>query len=171
MELARDEPGMARKLDHLDEPAALGGAEVGDPALAGDAAGEDLALPAARSETAGDEYAVDLLELRDRLLERHVLRVDPAQADVHAVVDARVLERLVDRQVRVVELHVLADERDLDLARALADAARQVAPVAEVEAVGEQAELLADEVVEPLLLQRLGHEVHVRDVLVRDHRF
>ena len=91
-------------------------AEVRDAALARDAAGEDLALPAARAEAAGNEHAVDLLEQRGRLLERHALGVDPAHAHAAAVVRAGVLERLVHREVRVLELHVLADERDLDLA-------------------------------------------------------
>ena len=85
--------------------------EVRNPALTGDAAGEDLPLPAARSEAAGDEHAVDALELGLGLFERHALGVDPADADAAAVMDARVLQRLVDREIRVVELHVLADER------------------------------------------------------------
>ena len=38
-------------------------AEVRDRVLARDAAGEDLALPAARAEAAGDEDAVDAGEL------------------------------------------------------------------------------------------------------------
>ena len=86
-------------------------AEVGNLPLAGDAAGEDLALPAARAEAAGDEDSVHVLELLRRLLERHPLRVDPAHAHRAALVQPRVLQRLVHRQVRVVELHVLADER------------------------------------------------------------
>ena len=53
--------------------------------LAGDAAGEDLPLPPARAEAARDEHAVDLLELVDGLLERHVLGVDPADMDAAAV--------------------------------------------------------------------------------------
>ncbi len=53
-------------------------AEVRDAALAGDAAGEDLALPAARPEAAGHEHAVDLVELAAGFLERHALGVDPA---------------------------------------------------------------------------------------------
>ena len=59
------------------------------PALARDAAGEDLPLPAARAEAAGDEHAVDALELGLRLLERHALGVEPAHAHAAAVVDAR----------------------------------------------------------------------------------
>src|SRR5262249_44401224 len=89
-------------------------AEVRDLALARDAAGEDLPLPAARTEAAGNEHAVDLLEQLDRLLERHVLGVDPAETNAAPVLEPRVLQRLVDGEVRVLELHVLADERDLD---------------------------------------------------------
>src|SRR5206468_318672 len=91
-------------------------AEVRDAALARDPAGEDLALPAARAEAPGHEHPVDLLELGLRLLERHPLGVDPAHVHRTAMVDAGVVERLVDREVGVLELHVLADERDLYLA-------------------------------------------------------
>ena len=45
-----------------------------------------------------------------------------------AVVDARVLERLVHREVGVLQLHVLADERDLDDARAARRCARSARP-------------------------------------------
>ena len=69
---------------------------------------------------------------RARLLERHVLGVDPADDDVAAVVDAGVLERLVDREVGVVELHVLADERDLDRSRRVAEPLDELVPLAEV---------------------------------------
>ena len=48
--------------------------------LARDAAGEDLPLPAARAEAAGDEHAVDGVEQLGGLLVRHVLGVDPAHA-------------------------------------------------------------------------------------------
>ena len=113
-------------------------------------AGEDLPLPAARAEAARDEHAVDLLELARGLLVRHVLRVDPADANARAVVDARVLQRLVHGEVRVVQLHVLADERDLDLLVELAAALGQLAPLAEVGGRGVEPELLADERVEAL---------------------
>ena len=143
-------------------------AEVWNAALAGDPAGEDLALPAARAETPGYEHAVDLLELGLRLLERHSLGVDPAHVHRAAVVDTGMIERLVHRQVGVLELHVLADERDLDLAVSLANSLGQLQPLAEIGLLCGQAELLADERVETLLLQRRGDEVEVWDVLVRD---
>ena len=71
-------------------------------------------------------------ELGARLVERHVLGVDPADVDVAAVLDPGVLERLVHREVRVVELHVLADERDLDRLPPLAEPLDQLVPLAEV---------------------------------------
>ena len=107
-------------------------AEVRDLLLARDAAGEDLPLPAARAEPARDEHAVGLLELVHGLLVGHVLGVDPAHVHAAAGVDARVLQRLVHGEVRVVELHVLADERDLDVLAQLARALDQLAPLAEL---------------------------------------
>ena len=68
------------------------------------------------------------------------------------MVDAGVIERLVHRQVGVLELHVLADERDLYLAVALADPLRQLQPLAEIGLLRGQSELLADQRVEPFLL-------------------
>ena len=65
--------------------------EIRDLAFARDAAREDLPLPAARTEPSGDEHAVDFLEQVDRLLERHVLGVDPAEVDLGAVLETRVL--------------------------------------------------------------------------------
>ena len=89
--------------------------------------------------------------------------------DAAAGVDARVLERLVDGEVGVVELHVLADERDLDRLAALAEPLDEVVPLAEVGVGRVDPELLADEPVEALLLHRLRHEVDVGDVDRGDH--
>src|SRR5687767_9078465 len=86
------------------------------------------------------------------------------------MVDARVLERLVHGEVRVLELHVFAHERDLDLALAAADALDELVPLPEVGLVLGKAELVADERVEPLFSERLWNEVDVAYVLVRDYR-
>ena len=82
---------------------------------------------------------------------------------------AGVLERLVHGEVRVVELHVFADQRDLDLVVQLGDPLGQLAPVGEVGLARRKAEALADEGVEPLRRETLGDEVHVRDVGGREH--
>src|SRR3984893_689981 len=145
-------------------------AEVRDPALARNAAGCALALPAARTEAAGDKDSVHALELPRRLREPHVLGVDPLDAYVAAVVDPCVLERLVHGEVGVVQLDVLANERDRDLALALGESIGELLPLAEVEAADRKAEPRADELVEPLGAEDVRHEVDVRDVRTCDHR-
>ena len=145
-------------------------AEVRDLALACHAAGEDLPLPASGAEASGNEHAVDLLELAHRLLVGHVLGVHPADANPRAVMDACVLQRLVHGEVRVVELHVLADERYLDLLLEVAAALRQLAPLPELGGAGLEVELLADERIEALCLQVLRHHVDVGHVGRADDR-
>ena len=79
-----------------------------------------------------------------------------------------VLERLVDREIRVLELHVLADERDLhDLAPAV-HPLQQLVPVGQVAAREIEAEPLADEPVEAFPLEHARHLVDVRHVRARD---
>ena len=70
-----------------------------------------------------------------------------------------------------MELHVLADERDLDLALALADPLGQLEPLAEVgrRRVGSPS-FSQTSSSRPSRLERLRDEVDVGDVLVRDHR-
>ncbi len=143
--------------------------QVRDLALTRNTTGEDLPFPAARSETARDEDAVHLLELPYRLLVRHVLGIDPAHANPTARVNAAVLERFVHREIRIVELQVLADQRDLYLLPQLAAPFGELAPLAEVGGRHVEAELLAHEGVETLRLQRLGDEVDVGDVGRSDH--
>src|SRR5712691_10611187 len=111
---------VTRELGHRDvHPEA--DAEIRNLPLARDAAREDLPFPPARAEAAGNKDAVDLFEQPGRFLERHSLRVDPAYAHRAAVVRAGVLEGLVNREVCVLQLDVLADECDLDDGVALLD--------------------------------------------------
>ena len=87
-----------------------------------------------------------------------------------AVVQARVLQRLVHGEVRVLELHVLADERDLDELALLVDALRRARPTRRGRPRALEAELLADEPVETLAPAAPRHEVDVGDVGARDDR-
>jgi hypothetical protein len=64
------------------------------------------------------------------------------------------VERLVHRKVGVLELHVLAHQRDLDFALTLADPLGELQPLAEVGVLCREPELLADERIEAFLLQR-----------------
>ncbi len=169
--------GRVRAVQADDVPSELGDrdvhaeadAEIRDPPLARDAACEDLALPPARAKAARHQHAVDRLEQLGCLVVGHILGVDPAHPHGAAAVQARVLQRLVHRQVRVLQLHVLPDERDLCELAPLVDPARQLRPFPELRLRRVEPELVADEPVEPLLLQHAGDEVHVRHVRARDH--
>ena len=75
--------------------------------------GGDLALDPAHAEAAGDQDAVGAARRASRtslVVER--LGVDPVDLDRAAVLEAGVAQRLGDGQVGVLELDVLADERD-----------------------------------------------------------
>ena len=119
---------------------------------------------------AGHEHPVRSLELLDGLLVGHVLGVEPAHVHLRSLMHAGVLERLVHREVGVVQLHVLADERDLDDLAAIDDQIGEVLPLAEHGGRRVEAEPLADELVEALALEELGDQVDVGHVGRADHR-
>lgn len=105
-------------------------AEEGDVALPAKPNGRDLALDAALAEAAGDDDAVDVGEsVGDRCL-GDLLGVDPAQVELPAVMEAGVFKRLPDREVGLVELHVLTHEADRHRALARVDALDEAAELA-----------------------------------------
>jgi hypothetical protein len=81
-----------------------------------------------------------------------------------------VLERLVHREVRVLELDVLADQRDLDFLPAAVDALEQLVPVGQIRFAEVEAEPLPHQPVEPLAEEHPRHLVHVRHVRAGDDR-
>ena len=84
------------------------------------------------------------------------------------MVKRRVLERLVHGEVRIVELHVLPDERDLHRPVSAPNPLLEPEPVAQHGLLLGEAELLAHHPVEPLGLERGRNQVDVRDIAVRD---
>jgi len=67
--------------------------------------------------------------------------------------DAGVLERLVERLVRVLQVDVLADEGDVDLVLGVLLGIDQLHPRRQVGGAGENVQLVADDLVEHLLVQ------------------
>ena len=114
----------ARELDHRALHAQAD-AQVGHAVLATVLDGLDLALDAAHAEAARHDHAVGAAEALGHGVGGELLGVDPEDAQLAAVVDGRVLEGLPDRQVGLVELHVLADEGDRDRLVAGVDALDQ----------------------------------------------
>jgi hypothetical protein len=85
-------------------------------------------------------------------------------------VNAGVLERLVHREVRIVQLHVLADEGDLNVFAELAAALDELGPLPKLCSRSLEPELLAHERVEPLGLQHLRDQIDVGHVGRTDDR-
>ena len=143
----------------------------GISSLARDPAGEDLALPAARAEAAGDEHAVDVARAPRGLFERHLLGVDPAHA--HAAARGACPRASAPRGPRGTRRGA---SRTCRRARSRPSRSRsairsvEVEPLAEVGRRRVEPELRADELVEPLVLQLGRDEVDVGHVGVRDHR-
>ena len=90
--------------------------------------GAHHAARAAVAEAAGHEDAVGAVEqlLAARLLER--LGLDPPDVHAQPVLEAAVVERLVQALVRVLVADVLADDVNGDLVVGMLDAVDQVAP-------------------------------------------
>ena len=86
-----------------------------------------------------------------------------------AVVDGAVLERLDDREVGVLQLHVLADDGDAHAALELVDALAERLPLSSLLGVTSRPKCSQHELVEALLAQAQRHGVEVRHVLGGDH--
>ncbi len=125
-------------------------AEVRHLVLARVTSGADLALDAADAEPARHEDAVHLHEQLVDLLGSERLGVEPVRVDLHVVEDAGVVERLVDREVRVGQLHVLADQADVDLVGQRRRVRDERVPLGHVTRSALQLQPVDDHLVEPL---------------------
>ena len=118
---------IARKLDHRDLHAKTD-AEIRYAVFPGVFGGAYHALDAALAEAARDDNAVHLLEhfIGDGL------GVQPFNIDPCAAGIARVAQRLGYAQIRVVQLHIFADQADGDGIFAAFDTADRLLPVAQI---------------------------------------
>ena len=98
-----------------------------------------LAFDAARAEARRDQDAVEPSSTPSPSL-FDVSRVDAAHVDGGVVGDAGVIHRLVDRDVGVLELDVLADQRDPHAVLAGARCARRSLPTPRAAAAAAQAQ-------------------------------
>ena len=98
------------------------------------------------------------------------LQVDPVDLDRRAVLEARVAQRLGHRQVGILELDILADDRDPHRLRGRRGAIEQRAPARQLGRRRLDPEMLEHVVIDALLVESERHRVDVLDVVGGNHR-
>ena len=128
-----------------------------------------LALDATRAEARRNEDAVDVTQ--------HVgpaffddLRVEPHDVDGRVVSDAGVVQRLVDRDVGVLELDVLSDQRDAHAMARVQDALDDPFPLLDRQGRRLQAKPADHDVGQPLALEVERDAIDGRRVAVLHDR-
>src|SRR6266581_6304625 len=165
---AREADDVSREFDHR-ELHTQANAEIRNLVLARVLDRLHHAFHTALAETARNEYRVHPLQERADafLLDRfriHIADVDPA-----ARVDPGVDERLVQRFVGIGEIDVLADHGDGDLVLWMLERLDQLFPRLELGGLGDDTELVTDDLVEHLLVQHPGNPVDRIHVPDRNH--
>ena len=166
---------MAHEFDHRDLQAQAD-AQVGHIVLARVLRRQLLALDATAAEAAGHQDSLHIGEDRVEVcaLLAQLIRLHPLDAHPGVVGDAAVLQRLHHGEVRVVQLDVLAHQRDGDLLLRLLEALHQQLPVGKVGLADLHVQRLAHLVGEALLLQHQRHlvqrlRVQVLNDVLRGH--
>src|SRR5947209_603489 len=134
--------------------------ECGNAALAAEAGRLDLPLDAAVAKAAGDDDAIEPDERLDVIGPLEVLAVDPLHLHVAACRPRGMAHGLGDREVRVGQLDVLADEADGQRYARSADSLGERLPFAQVRLAGaREAKLLDDDLPEASVLEHERHAV------------
>ena len=158
---------VARELGDRDVHAQAD-AQIGDLRLAGDSSRSDLALDPAPAEAAWNQDPVGFEQpiayRRIAVPAFHLLGVDPVDLNGAVLQRAGMPQRLGHRQVGILELHVLAHQRDAHAAGGPFGPLDRLPPARELGRLGLQGEVIEDEVVHPLFVEDERHPVDVLDV-------
>ena len=159
---------VSRELDHRHLHAETD-AEIGNVILAREAGGLDLAFHAALAESARHQNGV-LAGQTLGAMTLDQLGIDVLDVDLHPRLDAGMDQRLVERLVGVEQLHVLADHGDVDRLERIELGVEDMDPLGQIRLRRLEAELVADDIVEPLLVQHQRNAIDGIGILQRDDR-
>ena len=143
-------PRLARGLDdcHLQAEA---NTEIRDGVFACEAHSFDLALDTAVPETARDDDTVHVAQALDALF-LDVPGLDEVNVDARSRVYTAMSQRLDQGNIRVLEIHILADHRNIDFRGRILFRLDDRTPFAQVGRRQIEPQLLCNDLVEPLLM-------------------
>ena len=144
-------------------------AQIRNLVLAGELGREDLALQGALTKAARDQDARGVTQDLGDVLLIEALAIDQLHVNVAIVEDARMVQGLDNRQVRIGQLRVLAHNGDLHLVGVMVGVilfAQELVPLAHVALTRVQTQALANAQVKVLLGKQLRNIVNARAVLV-----
>ena len=144
-------------------------AEIGNLVFARPAHRGDLAFDAALAEAAGHEDGVHARERMGAVF-LDVGGLDVVHVDARARLHAGVGQRLVQRDVAVLDLDVLADHGDVDLAVGIGLRGDHLFPLGEIRRRHVEPQLVDHDLVETLLVQQHRDLVDVVGVDAGDDR-
>ena len=143
--------------------------EIGDAVLARVAHGLNLALGAALTEAAGNQNGIHAVQAM-QALSFELSRFNVMNIDASPGLQPAVHQSLVERDIGIANLHVLADHRDIDLTVRIGLGIDHVAPFGQVGWRHFQAQLVDDDIVEPFSVQQHRDLVDIVRVNGRDNR-
>src|SRR5882757_10053092 len=144
-------------------------AEVRHALLARITHGLNLSFDAALAEATGHEDRIHSLESMSSVL-LDVSGLDVVNVDTRAALQAAMHQRFVQRQIRVADLHVLADHRDVNLPVRIRFGAHDLTPLGEIRGRHLEAQLVNDNVIQRLLTVKQRDLVDVISVDGGDYR-
>src|SRR5712692_2914186 len=165
---AREADDVSREFDH-GELHAQANAEIRNLVLARMLDRLHHAFNPPLAEAPGDKYRVHAFQQHADAFLLDRFRIHVADADPAARVDPGVDERLVERLVGIGEVDVLADHGDRNLVLGMLQRLDQLFPYPEIGGLGDDAELVADDFIQHLLVQHPGNPVDRVCVPDRDH--
>ena len=139
-----DAGNVAGVFDHGDLHAEAD-AEIGQPVFPGIAGGEDHPVDPSPAEAAGDQDPVYAAEHLTDVFGLERFGIDPPDIHPGAQLIAGMMQCLGHREIGVVELHILPDQRDAHLPVGSLDALDHTLPLRQLGSGGVDAQLAADD--------------------------
>ena len=137
--------------------------------LAGILHGGNLALQPALAEAARHKHAAAARQLLRRVLRRHALGRHPFHAHLRMMGDAAVGQRLDDREIRIRQLDIFADNRNADVPFRGQQPLDHAAPFGQVGLRRGDTQQAADTLVHALLVNHQRHFVNAARVEIFEH--